>query len=126
MFTFEYTDKIYKFLASSERNAWIYYPKLHMKVYVRKSKRYLNLNKSLSDCFDIASVEVEDEDNCGKGNFTRFLNQIEPWLKSLNKFDAIFVESIVNERLIPYLEKRGYQKVAENYNISINYYLLLR
>jgi hypothetical protein len=97
-----------EFLAGTERNAWIEEP--HMKVYVRKSNRFLSAktihnSTPVTPCLDIASVEV-DEDKRGGGVLTLFIKRFEREAKRLNR--GVFVESILEPRLIPFLTKNGY------------------
>ena len=98
-----------EFLTSTERNAWIDEP--HMKAYVRKSNRLLTVktlqNPTLTHtpCLDMATVEV-DEDRRSGGVLTLFIKRFEREAKRLNR--GVFVESILEPRLIPFLAKNGY------------------
>lgn len=77
-----------------------------MDVYVRWSKRYID--KQMIECLDFASVEV-DERHRGKGHLTKFLLRFEEEAKRLNR--AVYIESILEPRLVPFLVKRGYKFV---------------
>jgi hypothetical protein len=79
------------------RNEWIVVD--GFKMYVRKSKRFYD-NKFV-DCLDIASMEAEVQ---GTGIFTKILTKILSDYPKTN----IFVESILNPRLKPFLEKFGF------------------
>jgi hypothetical protein len=87
-----------KFLASPWPNYWIEEPGLH--IYVRKTWRIENC-----DTIDLANITA---DVPGRGALTKFLDRYEP--------DHIFyVENIFNNRLVPYLERRGYVVVNREY-----------
>ena len=90
------------------RNQWIYEKFLH--AYVRRSQRLLN--GKMDFCLDIASVEV-DEKHRGKGIFVKFLTKAEQEAKKMNR--KVFVESILNEKLLNFLLNRGYV-MCENSN----------
>jgi hypothetical protein len=79
------------FLKGPQRNAWIEVEN-GLRLYVRKSARFPGV-------ITLASMESE---NPGSGQLTKFLDKNEP----NQKFE---VENILNERLIPYLKKRGYK-----------------
>lgn len=89
------------FLTGTDRNAWI--DERHMKVYVRKSTRIIGTAAGFF--LDLASVEV-DEDKRGGGVLTLFIKRFEREAKRLNR--GVFVESILEPRLIPFLTKNGY------------------
>lgn len=90
-----------EFLHSALRNAWVTAPGLSL--YVRKSKR------DGVECIDLAAVKA---DVTGKGAFTAFLNKYEP------KYN-LYVESILEPRLVPYLERRGYCRSGANLSINM-------
>jgi hypothetical protein len=91
------------FLASNIKNSWIELK--HLRVYLRKSNRYLDKNTT-TPCLDIASISV-DENKQGQGIFTKFLDKFENIAKKLDRI--VFIESILNDRLLKFLiEKRGY------------------
>jgi hypothetical protein len=89
------------FLVSKDRNAWI--DEKYMKVYVRRSMRLIG--PDTVPCLDLATVEV-DEDKRGGGVLTLFIKRFEREAKKLNR--AVYVESILEPRLIPFLIKNGY------------------
>ena len=103
------SDKLQKFLLSSNRNEWLSDGK--MKVYVRKSKRCFD-GVTLLTCFDCATVEVEDK---GKGTFKKFIKEFH----EINPFQASFIESVCEPRLAEWCEKNNWTKFREN-----NYYLI--
>lgn len=100
-----------QFIKSEYRNLWIKEPKI--SVYVRKNYRFID------DCFretlDLANVEVVKRYR-GRGVFTSFLDRAETAAKQLQW--VIYVECIMEPRLIPFLRRRGYKQ-----NKSIDAYL---
>jgi GNAT superfamily N-acetyltransferase len=94
------TPDIQAFLSSGKRNEWISGDK--MSVYVRNARHALG--GALVHCFDIANIKV-DEGWQNTGIFTQWLDYVESSVKGV---DAIYVESILNPILVPFLEKRGY------------------
>lgn len=91
--------KIRLFLFKKIRNEWIYFD--YGKIYVRQSKRFYN--GKLIDCFDIASIEI-DEEYRGRGFFKLFLNKFIETYPNKN----IFVESILNPKFLVYLKNYGF------------------
>lgn len=101
-----------QFLANdSLRNAWLDEP--DMKVYVRRSVRYLT--NTPVPCLDVASIEVNEEHR-GNGVFTAFLDRFEQEAKKLNR--CVYVESILEPRLYQYLLTRGYKDVPGTCEMS--------
>ena len=96
------------FIASPKiRNVWI--RERDIDVYVRRSKRLIDGN--LVSCIDIASVEV-NERRRGQGIFKAFLNRVEKAAASMNR--EVFVESILEPRLLYFLLKRDYTLVPNS------------
>lgn len=106
-----------QFLASTDGppNQWI--RERCMNVYVRKSKRYIN--GKMVDCLDFASVEV-DERHRGKGYLKKFLVRFEQEATKLKR--AVYVESILEPRLVPFLTRMGYKFVPNTAMISPSMY----
>lgn len=97
------------------RNAWI--QEKDIQVYVRRSIRALE--SKMVPCFDIGSVEVNEESR-GKGIFTAFLRRFEKYAKQANK--AVFIESILNKDLEEFLIKNGYSYVTPKSDLSSSVY----
>lgn len=89
------------------RNIWI--RERDIKVYVRRSNRIIDGN--LVSCLDIASVEI-NERRRGQGIFKAFLNRVEKAAASMNR--EVFVESILEPRLLQFLLKRDYTLVPNS------------
>ena len=68
------------------------------ELYVRFSKR---MPRS-PDFLQIVRINFYEK-YCGQGRFTEILDAVEPMAN-------IFVENIMNLRLIPYLTRRGYSR----------------
>jgi len=89
------------FTRSTVRNAWI--REKGINIYVRDS-----IHPGID--YDLANL---DADKPGAGAFTRFLD----------KFDKLYtfkVELIHNERLIGYLERRGYKRLKKRGDLGIH------
>jgi len=97
------------------RNTWI--KEKDIEVYIRRSVRIIE-NK-MHPCLDIGSVEVKEKKR-GRGTFSCFLNRFEEEAKKLNR--CVYIESILNPRLIKYLLGKGYQFVPGTSEISPNMY----
>lgn len=106
------------FLKLPLRNKWIRSDVL--KIYVRKSKRLLEGQHM--DCIDLASMEVIEEENYGKGIFTKFL---EEFMKRYSEHN-IFVESILTKRFALFFERHGFKRTKESTVHQCNMYLLKR
>ena len=97
------------------RNVWIC--ERNVSVYVRKSIRMLDRTTTATPCLDIGSVEVH-ENRRGQGVFKAFLDRFEKEAKKLNR--AVFVESIVEARLVKFLTSRGYKFVHNSGELAPN------
>jgi hypothetical protein len=101
----DFQKEVLKFLKSLTRNKWIYLTVV--KIYVRKSKRYLDLPishyKDLEECFDIASISIEKEYQ-NQGYFKSLLLA----LTEINPYNYIYIEAVQNEHLTYYLKKSGW------------------
>ncbi len=93
----QFFDRLNLFVKGKLRNEWIIVD--GFKMYVRKSKRLYN--NGFVDCLDIASMEAEIR---GTGIFTKILTKLLSDYPTTN----IFVESILNPRLVPFLNKFGF------------------
>ena len=91
-----------------------------MDVYVRKSKRCIG--GLMIDCLDFASVEV-DERHRGKGYLKKFLLRFERAAGRLNR--AVYVESILEPRLVPFLTRMGYKFVPNTAMIAPSMYKIV-
>lgn len=107
-------NQIDAFLKSNIKNTWI--ENDSMKVYIRKSKRYVN--NEILDFFDIASVEVNEEYQ-GNGFFTDFMKNF--LTKYIDK--NVYVESIINPAIEHILKKFEF-KYLTNSEFNINMYKL--
>ena len=100
------------------RNCWVH--ERDLSVYVRRSMRFIG--KEAVKCLDIASVEV-NEKRRGCGIFKEFLARFEVEAKNLNR--AVFVESILEPRLLQFLFKRGYIKHPHSTDICPSVFKVL-
>lgn len=92
------------FLVSSQNNASL--QKHGLKVYVRNGVRCIG--DQMVTTLDIASVELIGRP-LGKGIFTAWLGYAERQAVLAGKY-AVYVESILNDRLLTMLLARGYQQ----------------
>jgi hypothetical protein len=70
----------------------------------RARRRPWNLSAADADGIDVANMDFETK---GTGAFTRYLDHIEGQANTRG-LRTVKVENIFNDRLIPFLEKRGY------------------
>lgn len=82
---------------TTARNKW--FRRDGVDVYIRRANRYIDGKMVTS--FDVANIEVRKQ---RKGSFTKFLDYFEQNIGT----DIIYVESVLNPVLYPYLERRGY------------------
>jgi hypothetical protein len=93
-----------EFLDSRQRNEWV--TEFNISVYCRKGTHLLT-KEILCDCIDIGNVTVEEGER-GKGLFTQFLERVE--MIAYSQCKAVWVECIMEPRLIEFLKERGYEK----------------
>lgn len=91
---------ITNFMESKARNAWVQVPE--GQLYLRQRK-----DPTFGLVLDISNLSFDIR---GTGAFTAYLDNMHRQLLTGGKFDAIFVENILNERLVPFFERRGYIK----------------
>jgi hypothetical protein len=98
------TPDIKKFLNNPRtRNSWLE-SKL-LRVYVRKG--FHSIDGQIRTTFDVANVEVPWKLQ-GRGIFTRWLQSVEVYVTTYTTLDCVFVESILETNLIPFLTRKGY------------------
>jgi hypothetical protein len=83
----------------SMRNSWVQEPGIEL--YVRRSI------PSRGTDFDLANMNA---DRPGSGALTAFLDKYEPLY-------SFYIENLLNPRLVPYFEKRGYTQIDVRENI---------
>lgn len=88
-------------------NEWLKLFDGEMELYARRG--YHAWDGVMYDTFDIANVVIFDDDQRGQGWFTSVLDFVEPYFN-------IYVESIQQIRLPPYLKKRGYALSENKFN----------
>lgn len=106
------------------RAKWVKSAGGKLKVYVRRSKRYCQrtaryASEDFLECLDVASVEV-DPLHQKQGIFTRFLEDFER-LAQERGFGGVFVESVQNKHLRPFLERRGYERAGGDDEFAPSY-----
>jgi GNAT superfamily N-acetyltransferase len=98
-----------EFFISPVRNAWVDLD-VPASLYLRKAHRLIDGRMQFT--LDLATVEVSEECQ-GTGVFTRLLDLLEKHTVD-GSFDALYVENILEPRLVPFLERRGYQRTPES------------
>lgn len=94
-------EQIQEFLDDKNgRAAWLKDRRFEM--YVRKAV-HLNEEGRLTLTLDIANIVCRRP---GRGYFTKLLANLETIAHA-----PIYIESVINEELVPFLIKRGYKKV---------------
>lgn len=97
-----------QFIAGGARNTWINTNEIN--IFVRKSIRVHPKTRNHLNCFDIANVNAKSP---GSGAFTRVFEALIPILKSNGNFDAIFVESVINESFRDWFVKKGFEPIGQ-------------
>lgn len=88
-------------------SAYVQYGR-HLSIYLRKRPM-----------ITIANISMDQEKFMGRGIFTQFLEEIEP-------FTDVHVENVINPRLHGYLMRRGYRPLTESFDgMPISYERLL-
>jgi hypothetical protein len=106
-------DPLDSFLGSSERAEWLIFS--NKEVFVRKARHYHPQQKAVVRCFDIANVVVFDP---GKGTFSRWLKELSETLRSRG-YAFIYIESVLNRRLLKHLRSKGVYETPEGFNFFI-------
>lgn len=100
----EVSANVRKFLAAihrgDARNGWVHGGGI--RLYVRRG--FHLIGDKITCCVDLANLQA---DNPGNGAFTAVLDWLEEHL-STHGGGVVFVESILESRLHPFLESRGY------------------
>lgn len=96
-------DALLKFMASPRRNAWIACGPV--EVYIRKANRYIE--GRMVKTLDLANIQVEEKKR-SQGYFRAFIANVELLNRSDWGVEYIYVESILEPRLIPFLSANGY------------------
>ena len=117
-------NAIITFLKSDQRNAWINVD--NFSVYVRKG--FHRVDNNLLKCFDIANIT--NNGARGKGKFKQLLNETKNLLESNEELrdgiQAIYVESVLNNRLAISLPTMGFELVSNTEPPSFSMKLNLR
>ena len=100
------------------RNEWI--AEKNIRVYIRRSVRYIN--EKMTPALDVGSVEV-DEGKRGQKVFTEFLRSFEAAAKCAGRI--VYVESILEPRLVPFLARMGYKFVPDTAPIAPSMYKIV-
>lgn len=88
-------------------NEWIVYGPFEL--YIRVGPRYIGTQKVKA--IDLANFQIPDEEERGKGHFSKLLNDVNELGKKYG-YDGIYVESILNDDLVKILDKKGFKIVS--------------
>lgn len=113
-----------EFINSSLRNSYVTFTSSKgytLESYVRKSFRILN-GRKYDKVLDLANINVVDdaivlkminknESMAGTGAYREF-DQLMLKLAKQYKFDAIFVEQVLNPQLLTVLKRWGYTRIS--------------
>jgi predicted GNAT family N-acyltransferase len=97
------------------RNSHIEEPDL--VAYMRKSNRFIE--GKMHEFLDIGRILV-DSNKRGTGVFKKFLSDVENFARQLNR--GVFIESIMEPRLIDFLKNRGYKRMPNLEDISMYFF----
>ena len=98
---------IREFAFGYKRNAWLNLFDRQFQMYARCGFHIFDRTKY--NTFDIANVLILQPEDRGCGWLTEILEYVEPQFN-------IYVESIQQPRLVPYLKQRGYRFDSDEYN----------
>ena len=97
-------DKVIKFLENPRlHNAWLKCGPI--EVYVRKGRHLIN--NQITNTFDVASIKVQEKQR-GKGLFKTFLIDLRSVLTTSYEYKYIYVESVLENRLLDFLPSVGF------------------
>lgn len=116
------------FLRSDQQNAYLRVGPI--QVYVRKGYHAIGGGESGLWTFDIANIEVAQDDR-GKGHFTRFVQMVEEAIEEndlvqyiyqegdvRHRYAGIYVENVFDDRFANKLVKMGFQPVPADWEIN--------
>lgn len=98
--------KLREFVASDLRNAWC--AEGAMEIYVRRGRRLVR--DEWVNSFDVASASSRKP---GSKRFPKIMDEVEALARE-NGFSGVFIENVLNERLCPFFEQRGYIMVSHD------------
>jgi len=93
------------------------------EIYVRRTMRRYDSAEYNLPTFDIANINIK-EDKRGTHVFTDILEELERLLPQ-HGFKMIYVESIMEPRLVPFLRSRGYVEVKNADVYSVNMFKMI-
>jgi len=97
------------FLDSNFRNQWVRYGPAD--VYVRKGNHILN--GELLHTFDIANINIANEEQQQKGVFTAMVCELRELLTfEYNEYHALYVENVQTKYFANHLRRRGWIECA--------------
>lgn len=79
-------------------------------IYMYAKVQYHLINGQYIRLISIDSLNLK-ESECGKGTFTKFIGELENLAKEIRC--PVYVNSVINDRLAAFLERRGYQRESD-------------
>lgn len=104
-----------EFIESDRRNGWMWCDRELVEIYFRKAFRIID-NQIVENILDVANITVKYNYR-GQGVFTSALQDIERIAKEKG-FQGIFIESVLEPRLIGFLTKQGYRQIPAQYDVN--------
>lgn len=99
------------FIKSGIHNQWIKEGR-GLSVYVRQGRRYIK--GTYYNTLDLATITSNKP---GSGQLTPFIEKSEA-LALKYHFEMIFIENVLNERLLGWFERRRYTKIETGGHVS--------
>ena len=93
--------KLFHFLKSDEKNAWL--ENRTAKLYVRKSKRFIE--NGMLDFIDLATIGLKRDEDMGQGFLHHFLSRLLKTYPDKN----FYIENILNDRIPKHLIEFGFK-----------------
>lgn len=92
-----------------------------LDIYIKVGRMYYN--NEIIKIVNLSNMEVRPgrhknpEANMGKGIFTKFLAEMET-LAEQSGYDAIKVESVINQRFVAYLFRQGFVQIPDGASLD--------
>ena len=99
-------SELERVMRQPKTNEWIVYGPFSL--YIRVGQRYIEGQRLR--VVDLANFEISDERERGKGHFSALLNDVNALGKKYG-YAGIYVESILNDDLVPILKRKGFRIV---------------
>lgn len=85
-----------------------------MEIYIRKTFR--PYGDKFIQCLDLANIQVHPKYQ-GQGVFTSYLEEVE----REKPLDAVYIENVIDPVFQRFFDKRGYEKITDNFTLVSSY-----